>query len=250
MNPHRVQFVYLYPTDGQNRAEAAIRSAALDLQAWIRWQMGNSKTFTLADLPVIVRQTNHSSAWYSTFTEDPTVPHREWYWANAQRDARDFAGVTFYQWNRTFVVYVDAPTVGDQHAGGASAGNPSTGICVLPKADVDALLGQHPTWTVCRELGGCCHEYLHTHNVPHPPPGPDFGRSVMGTGYTIYPRCVLLDSEKAMLDVHPFFDVRPKLPIGALCPFDDRRPQRPPRPPPTPHPRPDCPLVATRKVNQ
>lgn len=252
MNPHQVHFVYLIPSDRQNRAELRIKEAALNAQCWLRWKMGNNKSFTPSDPVVSAYHTDHTAEWYSTFTEDPRTPHSEWYWANAQRDARDFAGAQFYQWDRTWVIYLDAPTAPDQHAGGASTGNPPTGICVLTGRDTDALCGEDPEWTVCREIGGMVHEYLHTHNVPHPPPGPDFGKSVMGTGYLIYPDCTLLDSEKAMLDVNAFYTLRPNLPVPTeLCYFDTRRAQRPPRKRPIPVPRPDCPLnLQIRKANQ
>ena len=195
--------------------------------------MGNGKTFTLADGVVAVYQTDHAWDWYSTFDQGGVQPS-ERYWANAQLDARDYAGAEFYQWDKTWVIYLDAPTLPGQHAGGASTG--LSGICVLTGKDTDALMGEDPQWTVCREIGGCTHEYLHTHNLPHPPPGPDFGRAVMGTGYGIYPDCVLLDADKQRLDVNPFFDERAKLPAPHnLCPFDGRV-VRPPRPRPTPRP--------------
>jgi hypothetical protein len=233
----RVHCVYIVPSDKEDRASAEMANAFLHLQAWYRWQLAG-KTFDLTDPIVQVCHSEHDSSWYSTFTEDPSAPHSEWYWANAQRDARDLAGARFYMPDDTWAVYLDAEPEPDQHAGGASVNG--SGICVLTQSDIDALLGQHPTWTLCREIGGLGHEVGHTFGLPHPPAGQEFGRAIMGTGYMTYPDCILTDADKIHLNANQFFHYRPwrRQPEG-LCHFIDtvQRPHPLPRPRPQPLPR-------------
>lgn len=237
MNPNKLHFVYLIPSDKTNTTESAIERAALHMQAWCRWQMGNNKTFTLTNPIVTVRQTIHTADWYSTHIGDDHPPHAELFWANTQTDARDYAGAGFYQEHDSWVIYIDAPTAPDQHAGGASVNG--SGLCVLPAKDCASIRGQDPDWTLCRGIGGGLHEALHTLGLPHPPPGsPDWSRAVMGYGYGSYPNAILTENDKVTLDHHRFFDVQPKRPKPNVCPFHDERPQRPPRPRPLPVIRP------------
>jgi hypothetical protein len=169
------------------------------------------------------------------------MPHSEIYWANAQLDARDYAGARFLMPNDSWVIYLDAYAQEDQHAGGASMGG--SGIAVLHGRDCDALRGEDPEWRPCREIGGGLHEALHTLGIPHPPAGPDFGRAVMGTGYMRYADAILTEEDKRTLDQHRFFSVRPKLVKPNICPFDDWR--RIPAPRPRPIPRLPIPIPHT-----
>ena len=102
------------------------------------------------------------------------IPHNERYWANAQLDARDYAGATFYQEHDSFVIYVDATIGADQHAGGASVNG--TGIWCLHGKDCASIRGQDKEWPLCRGIGGGLHEALHTLDYrtrPEAPTGHD-----------------------------------------------------------------------------
>lgn len=238
MNINKIHFVYLIPRDRANTTAQQIEHAALHMQAFCRWQMGNGKTFSLTNPIVTVCYTPHDSSWYSTFTEDPNAPHREWYWANGQRDARDLAGAGFYQEHNSWVIYLDAPPVGDQYAGGASVNG--SGLCLMGDRDCASLRGQDPEWTLCRGVGGGLHETLHTLGIPHPspPPDPDWTHGVMGIGYMNYPNAILTENDKWTLDHHRFFAVEPRHVAPAICRFADGRPQPRPRLRPSPIIRP------------
>lgn len=237
-NINKLHFVLLVPSDKINNTEAALAQAALHMQCWCRWQMGNNKTFTW-DLHSY--QTSHDSQWYREYAGDPNnpTPHAERYWANAQTDARDYAGARFYMEHDSWVVYVDATIGADQHAGGASVNG--SGLCVLHGKDCASIRGQDPEWTLCRGVGGGLHEALHTLGVPHPspPPNPDWTRGVMGIGYMSYPNAILTDNDKWTLDHHRFFEVEPKRTKPNICAFNDGsvRPRPNPRPKPVPRPK-------------
>lgn len=232
MNQNKIHFVYLIPQDKPDLASSAIRRAALHMQSWCQWQMGNKKTFT----PVFaIYTTKHPEMWYSTYTSDPNTPHSEWYWGNALTDARDYAGAQFYMEHDSWVIYLDALIAPDQHAGGASVNG--SGICVLHSKDCAAIRGADKDWTLCRAVGGGLHETLHTLGLPHPPPGPEFGRALMGTGYMTYPDCILTDNDKVALDNSRFFAPSPVVTSPTICPFK-KRPVAPPRPHPLPVVRP------------
>jgi hypothetical protein len=230
---YKIHFVYLVPSDVTPLATMAIQGIAQRLQAWYRWQM-NGKTFNLNTPVVDVWNSAHSQDWYSTnpASEDP----RSWYWLNSLEDIYSFGG----GWGQEFddwIVWVDAPIGAGQYAGGTTAGG--SGIAVLHQKDVHAALGIDPDWTYCREVGGAGHELGHTFGLPHPDGDPDFGRIIMGTGYTIYPDCILNQDEVDQLNANRFFSHRIKLPQpSGQCHFNDNRLPRPPRPRPQPHPRP------------
>jgi len=259
MNEHKIHFFYIIPSDTKNRAEEAIRQAALHIRAWNHWQMGNDKTFTLADPIVKVCNSVHPASWFSQHDpfSGPELPKHltffpsrgdnrtlatraglspqdssGWYWLNSLAEAYSF-GASWTDGN-SYVCYVDAPIGANQYAGGTTSGY--SGIAVLHGKDVNAVMGLDPDWTRCRAIGGHCHELLHTTGRPHPPPGPDFGRAVMGTGYMVYPDCVLLDADKEALNQNPLFTptTRALAPAG-LCPFPGSNIT--PRPAPVPHRR-------------
>lgn len=227
-NENKLHFVYLIPSDKTNTTEHALHDAAMHMQAWCRWQMGNDKTFT----PVFATyQTIHDELWYSEY-DGGGIPYVERYWANAQTDARDYAGAGFYQEHDSWVIYVDALIGDGQSSGGASVNG--SGLCVLHGKDCASIRGDDPDWSQCRGIGGGLHEALHTLGLPHPPVGGDFYKAVMGLGYTIYPDAILTANDKVTLDNHRFFSVTDKVHKPHICPFDSRRPQ----PKPRPHPRP------------
>lgn len=221
-----VHFVYLVPSDKTDNAAWAIHLTALHLQAWYRWQMQNGKTFSIykqtpggVSILTQIYRTSHSSSWYAT--HDTGGAFSGWFWINTLQDLHDLAGGGFYQDYDDWVTYVDAEPAEGQYAGGTVSPGGYSGVCVLHAKDLASIQGIDPDWTQCRGIGGSGHEYGHTHGLPHPPPGPDFGRALMGTGYLIYPNCVLLQSDKDMLNQNPFFTSLPyQSPPARLCPFN------------------------------
>ncbi len=212
-NPHKVHFVYLIPTDKTNVAEQDITHAALHLQAWYRWQMGNGKTFTVNDPVVEVYYTTHDSTWYSTYDCCGYDPYY-WWWYNVQADANDLSGAwwcctDFDDW----VVFIDVPDYGL----GGGLNNGYRGIALL--ADVAGVQGIDPNRTQCWAIGGTGHELGHTFGLSHPPEGdPDWPSAIMGLGYTTYPNAVLRQTDRDTLNANPFFDYLPQVdpPVG-LC---------------------------------
>lgn len=239
MNENKLHFILLNPKDITDRTSNALKQAALHMQAWCKWQMGNSKTFTL---DVKIYHTDHTAEWYSTFKQSPDIPHSEIYWANAQLDARDYAGARFYMEHDSWVVYIDAPIAPDQHAGAASVNG--SGIAVLHAKDCASIRGQDPDWTLCRGVGGGLHEALHTLGLPHPnpPPDPDWTNGVMGIGYMNYPKAILTVNDKVALNHSRFFAPDSSLSRPPICPFG-RNPLPAPRDTPLPVVRP---IVLTR----
>lgn len=239
---YRAHGVYLIPQGSQRNVDVVVTKIAYaleHLQRWYRWQLGNGKTFNLTPNIVQVVNTPHPADWYST--HDAGGEQRGWYWANALQDLWDLCGGGFYQQYDDWLVYLDAEPGPGQYAGGTSGGYTS-GVCVLHARDLNALLGQDPEWTFCRELGGLGHEGGHSFGLPHPPAGPDWERAIMGVGYNIYSGCILTAADKLWLNANPHFQVRLPRMRGnlTLCSFTDdlTRPVPHPRPHPTPHPRP------------
>lgn len=222
-HPYIVHFIYLVPSDKQALGYAAIYRAARHLQSWYQDQMatlsstpGKAKTFALHPRVVMPYFRNVPSSWYAN--HDSGGDQRGWFWQNVLYDLSDACGGGFYMPYDDWVVYVDAEPNPGQYAGGASTG--TCGVCVLGAKDIAALQGIDPDWSQCRGIGGGGHELGHTFNLPHPPAGPDFARAIMGTGYTTYPNCVLLDQDKRTLNANPFFYNQNKIyPPSGLCPF-------------------------------
>lgn len=235
MNPHRVHFIYLVPTDRVVSAVSAIADCMQNLQAWYRWQMGNGKTFTLATVSPETFVTGVPAIWYST-NPVPGAQNADLFWLNSIAHARQFAGADFFMEYDDWVVYVDAPIGAGQYCGGASGGFIS-GIAVLPEQDVRAVQGLDTVYTRCREYGGCGHELGHTFGLDHPDGDPQYDKAIMGTGYGLYPDAILTQSEKNQLNTNPFFDAMPHVVLNGYCQFT-LRPVPGPRARVTPHPRP------------
>ena len=225
---HKVNFILLCPSDKIAFGLGAIMRCALHLQAWYQNQMGFTKpppgstqvplgkTFTLAPGLARVYYRPHPASWYST--HDTGGDKAGWFWINTLQDLYDACGGGFGTPYDDWVVYVDADPAPGQYAGGTTSGG--SGVCVMGAKDIASLRGIDPDWTLCRGIGGSGHEFGHTFGLPHPPPGPDFGRAIMGTGYMSYPNCVLLDSDKKTLNASAFFTLQKrKAPPGGICPF-------------------------------
>ncbi len=234
-NPHKVHFVYLIPTDKTPVNEEAITNAALHLQAWYQWQMGNEKTFTLNDPVVEVYYTSRDSAWYS---ETPCClpyyldPFENWWWDNVLIEAHEqtldpnaqnitgawYCCEEFDDW----VVYIESAAAPGQISGGGSNGGGYMGLAMLGDLMV------YPR-TTCRGIGGDGHEFGHTLGLGHPPEGdPDWPIAIMGLGYLSYPAAILRQADKDSLNANPFFDyMQPIQPPVGLCPL--------PTPLPAPH---------------
>lgn len=236
MNEHKIHCVYFIPTDKEPVAYDAIEYAMLHMQRWLRWRLGG-KTFTLTTPIVDTRRTQHSSTWYST-NPLPPFSHASWYWENCLNELRDVCGGGFGQPFDSWVVYIDAPRLPGQFAGGTSGPPPSrSGVAILGDWDVAGVQGLRPE-SKCRWYGGGLHETLHTLSVAHPPLGdPLWQTALMGSGYTLYPNCVLTQVNYDLLkNDHPFItNQRPFTWKFKDCPFKDSGRIRPPAPTARPH---------------
>lgn len=228
----QAHFIYLIPSDLSDRASVEIDKAAKHLQRWLWFNLGIGKTFNLAPTRAI-----HVSEDRHWFANHPNGDNPNGYfWNNCLDAGNRYAGAGFGDPDNTWVLWVDAQMNAGQYTGATSAGG-LTGVAVLDKNDISGLFGQNGR-TVCREIGGAGHELLHTLGLPHPDGDPDFSRALMGTGYTIYPTCILTSDEVTFLSNHPLIvDHAPLPPVRGMCPFSERR-IRPPRPRPYPLPRP------------
>lgn len=232
---YKVHFVYFIPTDREPVATLRIQQVAAHLRAWYRWVM-SGKTFSWYFHAI---RTNHPQLYYST--HDTGGDYSQWFWINTLQELSDQLGGGFYQQFDDWCVYIDADIGEGQSAGGTSGGYTS-GVCVLPSRDVQAIMGLDPEWTICRGIGGCGHELGHTFGLPHPPPPPDpaWVESIMGIGYMSYSNANLSQPAIDQLNANPFFAPRLRTPAPEqVCPFNDGldRVRPTPRPRPTPTPR-------------
>jgi len=190
-----VRVIYLVPKDGEHRKDyqAAIEAGVLDLQVWYYGHVG--KTFRLNRPIVEVKQTDHDSAWYDAH-EPANKPGQKFHtFYNALEDAQRYFGAKPGDPDFVWMIYVDAP-------GGTGAG--FTGVTILPKHDLEGLIGKAPDKTpISRWFGGAGHELGHAFGRPHP--GDAHPQAIMQLGYITYPACYLTPDDIRALDASPFF---------------------------------------------
>ena len=202
------RFVYIVPCDVESRPEAVsvIRNAALHLQRWIWEALERKRTFPVARSIVDVVHSEQTAAW---FREAPNGENRsQWFWLNVVSEMNRLGYGGFYDPNHRWIYYIEAENDRDQSVGGAG------GVALLPKHDVDGLLGLSSE-SRCRWVGGLGHEWGHATGLPHPPgcdtgsctQGPLAYRSLMFLGYLEYPNTHLLEEDIARLMDSPFLSV-------------------------------------------
>lgn len=226
LNEYRLHISYIVPSDKEPVGLEGITRAMVDLRAWYRWQTGG-RTFKLETPAVRVYRSSHPSDWFATNDPSPDPNHpiaqSAWFRQNSINDNKILVDAPIFTQYDAWGIYVDAVPALHQIAGGALR------CFVEHHKPIMALMGQDPDWTLKRGIGGSGHEMGHGFGIHHPPPppNPDWTRSIMGTGYTIYPNCIVDQPNLDILAASPWF-----YPTGPLPPYGTR-----PRPRPKPRPR-------------
>ena len=194
-----VRVLYLVPKDREPRKDyqSAIEACVLDLQIWYFGHL-KGKTFRLNHPIVEVMRTPHNAGWYDS-NRPASRPAKSIYWSNVGNDAAALLRVKLYNHpNYVWLIYIDAP--GGSGEGGA-------GVAVLPKHDLEGLIGRAANkMPVLRWIGGCGHELGHAFGLRHPP-GNSHPNALMRNGhggYERYPACYLTAEDTQRLNHSPF----------------------------------------------
>lgn len=168
-----------------------LKTTALNIQTYYKNQLGG-RTFTLNN-PVIDTLTGlHSYSWYNSDNGSNisgTDPRFYGYY-NTLYEISKLVSINTNLY--TYIFYVAAP--------GGGAG--STGQAALGDQDLDGLLSEINN-PVKRWIGGSAHEWGHAFGLPHP--ANQLPTALMWTGYTIYPNCILQQTDKDLLNSNKFF---------------------------------------------
>ena len=211
-----VRVLYAVPADREFRSDysEAIQHAIVDLQSWYRRELGG-RTFSLYNATPEQCQLSEAEDFYGRYSWQKVVD-------GVQHCAPVRGGTSTFAW----VVYVDvdlpcAPdgSSGSWEQGYDQLGRGSAGLTILPRNDLDGLIGEKLVYTVCdggpwdgpigRWIGGLGHELGHALGLPHPP-GCDEGlptcdhEALMSNGYEAYPNTYLRLDEKEILGRSPF----------------------------------------------
>ena len=212
-----VRVLYAAPMDRVFRSDyrQAIQHAIVDLQSWYRQEL-KGLTFSLYDATPEQCQLSEAADFYGRYSWQKVVD-------GVQHCAPVEEGTSTFTW----VVYVDvevecAPdgSEGDWEQGYAQLGRGGPGLTILPRDDMDGLIGEKIVYygkcgggpwdgPVERWIGGLGHELGHTFGLPHPQgcdeelPTCDYD-ALMANGYEAYPDTYLRPDEKATLRSSPF----------------------------------------------
>lgn len=180
----------MIPNDKVHNAnyEQGISDAVLSLQEWFKEKTGGY-TFKLNDPIVEVYYGQQSSSWYSETVNGEDSEF--YYWQNVYRELAEDGGIAFPDSNYVWVIYCDTE--------GAGGGN--RGIAILPKEDMEGLVG-NTNQPISRWIGGLGHEMGHAFGLPDIK-APD--NALMWLGYIIYPNAVFLSDEIETLKKSKFF---------------------------------------------
>lgn len=200
-----VRVLYVRPTDRafDPAYSAAIGNAVTSIQSFYRAQLGG-KSFTVATTTPEQCLLPHDSAYYVAGA-----------WDKVYNDVQACAPVGYASPTTTWVLYVD---VIDSPCLPGRLGAGTTGITMMPRADLEGLIG-HTAYDACggaytapidRWIGGLGHELGHAFGLAHPaacdaglPSCDTF--ALMWLGYSTYPDAHLRDDDKATLLASPFF---------------------------------------------
>ena len=215
-NPRKVQVVYIVPSDRVEQAPfvAALDGAARHVQLWLRDQLGQSRTVTLASPSVRALRSTRSSAWFSTNSNAETPELR--FAANLRAQAKELAAAQGDDPDTVWLVYVDALS-GCGQIGSTVWGH----LVVYDSNDLHGIAGRpsspkcpgasEPTLPPCRWVGGMALWLSFALGVPQCA-APCPADALMGNGFYSYPDARLLDSDKQILTSSPFISPV-KLPV-------------------------------------
>ncbi|UKT63762.1 hypothetical protein [Pedobacter mucosus] len=191
-----VRLIYLVPSDRTLNLsyKDAVGNGLTQLNAWYKTAIGSNKTFKLnSNMLVETIQSIHPAAWFNAQNNN-TGDAQFYFYSNAKNDIKSLLASNYDDAKFVYLVYVDA-------AGTTGAG--ALGFTAMPENDLKGLTGQM-TEPVARWIGGAAHELGHAFGMPHP--ANQNPNALMWTGYTIYPNCILQDSDKAILNTSKFFN--------------------------------------------
>lgn len=211
MKKKPVRVLYCVPGDRQLNASyaAAIESAVRSVQQWFTAQLGGV-TFWWSRVETVRLPAALRSSYYEIDSWDKVIAATATAFADFRLRRNDFV----------WVIYADV-----MHACNAPGrlGQGMDGICILPRQDIESLLGapdvddcgQVYNHTHNQHLGGLAHEIGHAFGLDHPAYCGtadetlcDWG-SLMYIGYLGYPNCYLSLADEAELLAHPSFVKQP-----------------------------------------
>ncbi|GAB3932763.1 zinc metalloprotease [Mucilaginibacter myungsuensis] len=190
-----IRVIYLVPSDRKlNQAYTdAVGVSSSRLATWYKSALGGNKTFHLNTKITETIQSTHAAAWFNANNGNSGTDAQFYFYTNARNDVRAILGSGYDESKYIYMVYVDA-------AGTTGAG--AIGFTAMPENDLLGLTNQMPQpWA--RWVGGAGHEIGHAFGLPHP--ANQDPNALMWTGYTLYPNCILNDSDKATLNANKFF---------------------------------------------
>ena len=200
----QVRVLYVVPQDRAFRSDyaVAVEKALTDLQSWYRTQL-TGRTFSLFNSQPETCRLLRPADYYARDT-----------WSKVLTDVQSCAPVSYGSSGFAWVLYVDVLHTCNA-PGRLGAG--TTGITMMPRQDLDGLIGARVIddcgmeWRqpIARYIGGAGHELGHALGLDHPP-GCDQGRSscdhnaLMWTGYARYPNTYLREDDRRILLASPF----------------------------------------------
>lgn len=179
---------------------------AREVQEWLKNETG--KTFELATPPVrlLIGKASDSELSETQYNIWPSRPDLQWFsnvTADVGRSLRIGEQGLFdgLRHKRIRIIYADSnpfPGLGKGSGGGSFA--------IVPREDLEGIMGRDPVWPRSRWIGGIAHEMLHAMGLPHSE-GCDDKNSwtsacetyLMHGGYVHWPRSVLDPGTKSWI---------------------------------------------------
>jgi predicted Zn-dependent protease len=190
-----VRVIYLVPTDRtlNQQYTVATGDCITQLSTWYKTTLGSNKTFHVNSQLVETIQSTHAAFWFNANNGTSGTDAQYYFYTNTKNEIKALLGTGYDESKYVYLVYVDA-------AGTTGAG--ALGFTAMPENDLEGLTGQM-TEPVSRWIGGAGHELGHAFGMVHP--DNQNTQALMWTGYTIYPKCILQDADKTVLNASKFF---------------------------------------------
>lgn len=222
--PGFVTAVYLVPADRSVRQEylESIENAMVHLRAWYQDAMGNQTTFRLSEPAVEVVESSEPVEWFQSWRYG--WPGEQWAIIfNAEGEARRHLG--WQPAERVLLVFVDAPRLCGQQSAAAFATTAvvdGTHLRLMATGElINPCHGEEPfEGDPCQAVGVAGHELGHLFRLGHSCHrygGPHCRRSIMDSGYGIYPNSILLEEERLELAAGIFFSPEEPLTMPSYC---------------------------------
>ncbi|KAJ6253480.1 hypothetical protein M0813_13355 [Anaeramoeba flamelloides] len=195
-----VRLIYMVPKDREFNLKyyQSLLSGILNVRKWLYYKTGGY-TFQI-DKPIVeVIKSRHPAKYYhNTKPRNGNNDQTFYTWYNATNEIQELIKESSNGINKDkhlWIIYIDAE-------GGTGAGCPNQ--CCLPEHDLLGISGNHKKEpNINRWIGGLCHEFLHTIDLPHS--SQRYKDSVMLYGYSKYPNCILSPIEIYKIRNNKFF---------------------------------------------